>query len=99
MDKAVNHPTATVFQIHGYGRQLIAGGKADEAMKVFEMNVERFGDAWPTHVGMARGHSALGNYDKALEHAKIAHGQAPDKLNKDNLASAIEKLKNKQDIN
>ncbi|MEM1321947.1 MAG: DUF2911 domain-containing protein [Bacteroidota bacterium] len=99
MDKAVHHNTATVFQIHGYGRQLIAQGQKEAAMKIFEYNTERFGEVWPTHVGMARGYSALGKYDKALKHAEIAHGQAPDQLNKDNLVQVIEKLKAEQDIN
>ena len=40
-----------------------------------------------------------GQYDKALEHAKIAHDRAPNKLNKDALAQAIETLKKGEDIN
>ncbi len=99
MEKAIKHSSATVFQIHGYGRQLIAQGKKEKAMEIFKYNTERFGDNWPTHVGMARGYAAVGKYDKALKHAEIAHKQAPDKLNKDGLAKAIEKLKAGQDIN
>jgi tetratricopeptide (TPR) repeat protein len=55
--------------------------------------------AWPTEVGMARAYSAVGDYDKALEYCRIAHEQGPNKLNKDHLASAIEKLEKKEDIN
>jgi tetratricopeptide (TPR) repeat protein len=99
MMTAVDHPTATILQIHQVGRQLIAAGMPDMALKVFEKNVEKFGDVWPTHVGMARGLAALGKYKDALEHAEIALEQAPDDLNRDNLRGAIEKLKNDQDIN
>jgi tetratricopeptide (TPR) repeat protein len=96
---AVRHPTASAFQIHGLGRQLIAGEMKDKALEVFEINYERFNGAWPTNVGMARGLSAVGRYDEALKYAKLALAEAPDQLNKDNLTKAIEKLQMKQDIN
>lgn len=99
MDKAVKHATATSFQIHQVGRQLIGLGQKEKALEIFQYNAERFGEAWPTHVGLARGYSAVGQYDKALKHAKAAHGQAPDQLNKDSLASMMEKLQKKQDVN
>lgn len=97
--RAASHPTATVFNIHGLGRQLIAMGNTETAMEIFKKNVEIHGDTWPTNVGMARGLSALGKYEKALHYAKLAYEQAPDKLNKDGLASSIEKLKNNEDMN
>ncbi len=99
MDKAVRHATATSFQIHQFGRQLIGLGQKEKALEIFQYNAERFGEAWPTHVGLARGYSAVGQYDKAMKHAKIAHGQAPDQLNKDSLAAMMEKLQKKQDVN
>jgi hypothetical protein len=99
MDKAIHHATATQFQIHNFGRQLIGQGQKEKALEIFQYNYERFEGAWPTEVGMARGLSANGQYAKALEHAKKAHEQAPDALNKNGLAQAIEKLKNQQDIN
>lgn len=99
MDKAVKHPSASVLQIHGFGRQLVSLGQKKKALEIFKYNAERFGDVWPIHVGLARGYSAVGDYDKALEHAKLAHGQAPDQLNKDSLAQMMEKLKKKEDVN
>ena len=99
MDEAIAMPSATAFQIHGYGRQLIAQGMDDKALEVFQMNYDRFEGAWPTNVGMARGYSAVGEYDKALKYARLAHEEAPDELNKNSMASAIEKLEQKQDIN
>ncbi len=99
MDKAVKHPTATAFQIHAYGRQLLASGMKEKALEIFKYNFEKEKGGWPTHVGMARGLSAVGQYDKALEHAKKGLEQAPDQINKDSMTQAIEKLKLKQDIN
>lgn len=93
MDIAIKHPTAGILQIHGYGRSLLAAGKKDKALEVFEYNKEKHGDVWPVRVGLARAHSAMGNYKKALEHAQIAHDRAPDELNKKALAQSIDKLK------
>ncbi len=97
--KAVNHPTADTLALHGLGRQLVTQGKAALAMEVFRTNYERFDGAWPTHVGMARGYSALGEYAKAAEHARKALEQAPDELNRQNLERLIEQLDKGEAIN
>lgn len=99
MMKAVNHPTAGAFQIHAFGRQLITDGQKEKALAVFEINHKRFEGAWPTNVGMARGLSAVGRYDEALKYAKLALAEAPDQVNKDSMAAAVEKLQKKMDIN
>ena len=99
MDKAIRHPTANSLQIHGFGRQLIGMGMKEKAMEVFEYNYEKYEGAWPTNVGMMRGYSAMGNHKKALEHAKVAHEQAPDKLNKDNLKRLIGNLEKGEGVN
>ena len=72
MDKALRDPAATPLDIHQYGRQLLTAKKYKEALAVFELNAERNGDAWPVHVGLARGYSAVGEIPKALEHARKA---------------------------
>ncbi|MEM9671654.1 MAG: DUF2911 domain-containing protein [Bacteroidota bacterium] len=97
--QAVNHPTASPTQIHGYGRQLLTQGKQDKALEVFKLNAERYPDTWPVNVGLARGYSAVGEYKKALRYAKMAHEEAPDTLNKDNLQAAIEVLEKGEDFN
>ncbi|MDH3650175.1 MAG: DUF2911 domain-containing protein [Saprospiraceae bacterium] len=99
MMEAVHHAATTPFEIHGFGRQLIGMGMKDKALDIFKYNHERFEGAWPTNVGMARGLSAVGQYVEALKYAELAYEEAPDKLNKDGMKSAIEKLKEKQDIN
>ncbi len=99
MKKAIDHPTANVFQVHQAGRALISQGDYDMALQVFKWNAERFPDTWPVNVGLARGYSATGDYNKALKHAELALKKAPDKLNQDNLRASIEKLKANKDIN
>jgi tetratricopeptide (TPR) repeat protein len=99
MAQALDLPGAQPIEIHQYGRRLLAAGKNKEALTVFEKNAKRFGDAWPVHVGLARGHSAVGDYKTALKHAEIALTQAPDDINKKSLADAIVKLKQGQDMN
>lgn len=99
METALRHPTATPIDIHQYGRQLLAAKKPQEAMKVFEFNAQRNGDAWPVHVGLARGYSAIGDLPKALEHARKALPQAPDDPNRKGLQAMIDTLSKGQAIN
>lgn len=98
-EEAIKDPNANVFQIHNLGRSYIGLGKNKEALEIFELNAKRFPNAWPVNVGLARGHSANGNYKKALKYAEKAAKNAPDKLNKDSMAAAVEKLKKGEDIN
>lgn len=82
----------TVFEMHVYGRQLIGQKKYKEAFAVFDKNYKKYGDTWPTHVGMMRGYSAIGDMANALKHAKIAVTQAPDALNKTTLEEMVATL-------
>jgi hypothetical protein len=99
MQTALRSPAATPIQIHLYGRQLLADKKIDEALEVFKFNAEHNGDAWPTHVGLARGYAAAGDNQKALEHARKALPQAPDDLNRQTLEAIIKALSEGQSIN
>ncbi len=92
-------PLGTVFEIHQYGRQLIAQDKDQEALSIFKWNAEHHKNTWPVDYGLARGYSANGDYKTALKHLKIAEGRAPDQINKDAIAMNLEKLENGQDIN
>jgi len=92
MQAALKLPGTTPIEIHQYGRQLLAEKKPAEALAVFQLNAQRNGDAWPIHVGLARGYAATGETKKALEHAKMAASQAPDALNKKNLEAMVKDL-------
>jgi Flp pilus assembly protein TadD len=98
MDEAIKNPTTTALEIHQYGRQLLAEKKTEEAMKVFQLNVQRNGEAWPVHVGLMRGYAANGDLQKALEHARKALVQAPDDLNRKNLEAMVKKLEEGKNI-
>ncbi|MGX1930188.1 DUF2911 domain-containing protein [Flagellimonas sp. 2504JD4-2] len=70
-------PLGTVFQVHGYGRQLIGQGNAQRALEIFKWNAKNHKDTWPVHYGLARGYSALGDTKTALKYLKIAETTAP----------------------
>jgi Flp pilus assembly protein TadD len=97
MDEAMDY--ATVLETHGYGRQLIGQGQKEKAMEVFKTNAKKNKGQWPVDFGLARAHSAMGNYKTALKHLKIAATRAPDQPNKDAIAGFLEKLKKGEDIN
>lgn len=98
MDEAIKDPATTSLEIHQYGRTLLQLKQNAEALKVFQYNAERNGDAWPVHVGLMRGYAANGDLQKALEHAKKAAAQAPDDLNKKNLEAMVKTLESGKNI-
>jgi tetratricopeptide (TPR) repeat protein len=83
---------ASVLEMHSYGRQLLAEKKVKEAMVIFEKNHKKYKGAWPTNWGMMRGYSAMGDYKKALEYARLALAQAPNEENKKFIEQAIKTL-------
>lgn len=98
-DKALAHPTASVLDLHQAGRQLLNQGKKEEALRIWELNAKRNPNVWPVHVGLARGYSAVGRYQDALKHAKLALAQAPDDVNRRSLEAGIVKLEAGKDMN
>jgi tetratricopeptide (TPR) repeat protein len=99
LDAAIHHPTAGVFDLHQLGRQLLARGKKDDALALFQLNAKLHPNVWPVNWGLARGYSSLGKYQDALKYAKLALQQAPDDANKKNIEGAMKKLEQNQDIN
>jgi hypothetical protein len=91
-DRAISLPGATAIQIHQVGRSLLAEGKKEQALRIFQTNAKRFPDQWPVHVGLMRGYAANGDAKKALEEGRLALKQAPDEPNKKVLSDAIMKL-------
>jgi hypothetical protein len=98
-EKAIHHRTASPIQIHQAARQLMTGGKKEEAFRLFQLNAKRFPNQWPVHVGLMRGYAAAGDKKKALEEAKLALAQAPDEGNKKNIEGLIKQLQEGKDIN
>ena len=83
---------ASAQELHNYGRELLNEKKLPEAFEVFQKNYTKNKGAWPTNGGMMRMYSAMGNYKKALEHAKAALLQAPDEPTKKFLETAVKTL-------
>ena len=96
--KAVNHRTAGPIQIHVAGRQLLAQGKKQEALQVFQLNARRFPNEWPVHVGLMRGYAAVGDNKRALQEARLAVAQAPDELNRKSLQAAVKTLEEGKEL-
>ncbi|HLF33653.1 MAG TPA: DUF2911 domain-containing protein [Cyclobacteriaceae bacterium] len=96
MVKAVHHPTASVNDIHQYGRALLNSGKNQEAMEVFKVNREiNSGDTFTTYVGLARGYAAIGDKKNAVKNWEIAIKNIPEeqKVNLTFYQSELEKVK------
>lgn len=91
-DRAINLPGATPIEIHEVGRGLLAEGKAQQALSIFQTNAKRFSNQWPVHVGLMRGYAGVGDAKKALEEARLAVKQAPDEGNRKNLEGLILRL-------
>ncbi len=92
LDQSLNLPSTTSLEIHMYGRSLQAEKKNEEAMKVFQLNAKRFPNTWPVHVGLARGHAALGHRKEALAEARLALQQAPDENSRKNVETLIQQI-------
>ncbi|MGE5049225.1 MAG: DUF2911 domain-containing protein [Deltaproteobacteria bacterium] len=97
--KAMADPSATPIDIHQVGRTLLAEGKKQEALKVFQINAQRFPDKWPVHVGLMRGYAAVGDKDRALAEGRLALKQAPDEGNRKSLEQALKKLEEGKNVN
>jgi len=91
-------PAASMFEIHSYGRSLVAQKKPKEALEIFKMNFEKNPNQMTTLVGLVRGYSANGDYKTALDYANKAMA-VTDAQNKTNIQTMIDKLKAGKDVN
>ncbi|HEY4108962.1 DUF2911 domain-containing protein [Puia sp.] len=92
-------PIAKEQEVHQYARQLLIQKRTKEAFDAFQFNYNKHPNDFTTNMGMARAYSATGDYKKALEFLKKAQAQAPDTINKNNIATLLPKLEKGQDIN
>ncbi|MBS1572749.1 MAG: DUF2911 domain-containing protein [Bacteroidetes bacterium] len=74
MEKALS--LGDMVQINQYGRLLIAKGKNEEALKVFQINYRKHPNDFTTLEGMVRSSSASNNFKSALKYAKLAMQQS-----------------------
>jgi tetratricopeptide (TPR) repeat protein len=79
MDEAIKDPTASLFDIHQYGRSLISDGRNEKALEVFEYNRKVHpDDTFTTYVGLARGNAAIGSNKKAIRYWETAIENLPE---------------------
>jgi tetratricopeptide (TPR) repeat protein len=97
MEEAI--PYGTVQEVHFYARTLLNQKQAQEAVKVFKMNYEKFPNVYTTNVGLGRAYSATGDFKKALVYMKAALPLAPDEGNKSNVSAMIKRLEGGKDVN
>ena len=92
-------PLGKVAEVHQYARSLLREKKNKEAFDAFKFNYDKHPNEFTTNMGMARGYSGMGDYKKALDYLTKAEAQAPDKVNKDNIAHLKPMLQEGKDIN
>lgn len=99
IDQAIAHPTATPIGVHMAARGVQQQGRMELANTIFRKNYEKHPGQWPVDFGMARYYSQEGDFDKALEHARIALERAPAGPQKQNVEAQIERLEKGENIN
>lgn len=92
-------PLASMNEVHGYARQLMAAGKKKEALEVFNSNHDKYPNQFTTVFGLVRGYSANADYANALKYAKLALPLAPNGPSKVQVEGAIKKLEEGKDMN
>lgn len=92
-------PLATMTELHGYARGLIAAKKPADALVAFKLNAQKNPNVYTTNMGLARGYSANGDFKNALKYIKLAQPQSPNKQNSDAIEKFIKMLEEKKDIN
>jgi hypothetical protein len=97
--KAIHNPSSGPVDIHLIGRQLIAMHRPADAMEVFTTNAQLHPNVWPVHLGLARGHAALGHREQAIAEAKLALPQAPDPANEEAIKDFIANLEAGKPVN
>lgn len=79
MDKAIKDPSASVQNIHMYGRSLLNAGQKEKAMEVFKFNAQKNPqDKFTPNVGLARGYTAFGDTKNALKYWDLALKNIPN---------------------
>jgi len=77
--EAMAESTATMNEVHNFGRQLIGDGNPEKALEIFELNRKNHPeDKFATLVGLARGYEAVGKYKQAVKNYRTAAENAPE---------------------
>jgi tetratricopeptide (TPR) repeat protein len=96
MAAAIKEPTASVQDVHQYGRFLLDAGKKEKALEVFQLNRKQHpDDKFTTYVGLARGFTAIGDKKSAIKNWETAIKNIPEdqKQNAGAYEAELKKLK------
>jgi predicted Zn-dependent protease len=79
MNEALSLPGNDVLEVHSYGMSLLASGRKDRAMEVFQLNRRQHpDDRFVTYVGLARGYTAIGDKANAIGNWELALRNVPE---------------------
>jgi hypothetical protein len=92
-------PLGNMVDVHFYARTLLNNNQPKNAFAAFKANYDKYPQEYTTNIGMARAHSALGEYKKASVFLKFALPKAPDDANKIRVEAMIKQLESNTDIN
>jgi hypothetical protein len=96
MQKALHLPGNDVVMVYVYGMSLLREDKKSKAMEVFILNKQQHPDEqyW-TALGLARGYTAVGDKQRAIDNWEIAIRNAPSSMSNRTPAfeQALKKLK------
>jgi len=78
METALAKPDTTMFNLYFYGVGLLRSSRPDRALKVFELNQQRYPDEkfW-TYFGLARAYTALNDKSNAIKNWELALANVP----------------------
>jgi tetratricopeptide (TPR) repeat protein len=79
MAKALTLPGADLLPVHFYAVSLLASGRNDKALEIFQFNRRKHPEEkfW-TYFGLARAYTALGDKKNAIENWETALHNVPD---------------------
>src|SRR5258708_16523798 len=78
-----------IIELHQYAKSLLEQKRLKNAFDVFKLNYDKNPNIMTTNVGLARGYSAIGDYQKALRYMKAALPQVPNPSSKTLLEGLI----------
>jgi tetratricopeptide (TPR) repeat protein len=83
---------ATEADINTYGYQLLAQGKADEALEMFRKNVKDHPQSWNAYDSLAEAYDRKGDKKLAIENYRKAQGMAQDADQKKRISDILARL-------
>lgn len=96
MQKALHLPGTTAYEVYAYATGLLRSGKNAKAMEVYNFNQQQHPDEkfW-THLGLARGFTAMGDKKSAIANWEIVVHNVPENLSNrtQGYEDAMKKLK------